>query len=117
LKADTAAGNTFQTLLLGSSGISYEQNCSLTTVSGMEELSSNAFSLLLQQSADFAILKSSNNDEFSIMLTDLSGRTLQRSDITGSFEYNLDLANLNKGFYFLSVQVKGKTESVFKIVR
>jgi predicted dienelactone hydrolase len=117
LKADTASGNTFQTLLLGSSGISYEQNCSLTTVSGMEELSSNAFSLLLQQSADFAILKSSNNDEFSIMLTDLSGRTLQRSDITGSFEYNLDLANLNKGFYFLSVQVKGKTESVFKIVR
>jgi hypothetical protein len=83
----------------------------------MEELSSNAFSLLLQQSADFAILKSSNNDEFSIMLTDLSGRTLQRNDIIGSFEYNLDLANLNKGFYFLSVQVKGKTESVFKIVR
>jgi predicted dienelactone hydrolase len=117
LKADTSAGNNFQTLLLGSSGISYEQNCSLTTVSGIEELNSNDFSLILQQNIDYAILRSNNLNAFSITLTDLSGRTLLSRDVNSSFEYNLDLSNLNKGFYCLNVQVNGKITAVFKIIR
>ena len=117
LKADTAAGNNFQTLLLGSSGISYEQNCSLTTVSGIEELNSNDFSLMLQQNTDFAILRTDSDIEFSILLSDISGRILMTEHISNSNEYHLDLSNLNKGFYCLNVQVNGKTYSVFKILR
>ncbi len=117
LKADTAAGNNFQTLLLGSSGISYEQNCSLTTVSGMEELSSKEFSLILQQNAEYAILRTDSNIEFSILLSDISGRILMTQHISNSNEYHLDLSNLNEGFYSLNVKVKGKTDSVFKILR
>jgi len=117
LKADTAAGNDFQTLLLGSSGLSYEQNCSLTTVSGIGQTQSDLFSLILQQNADYAILRSAQFENAEFALIDLSGRAIFSNKVINSSETTIDLSSLNKGFYLLKVNVGSKTEKVFKIVR
>jgi hypothetical protein len=117
LKADTAAGNDFQTLLLGSSGLSYEQNCSLTTVSGIGQTQSDQFSLILQQNADYAILRIAQFENAEFALIDLSGRAIFSNKVINSSETTIDLSNLNKGFYLLKVNVGAKTEKVFKIVR
>jgi dienelactone hydrolase len=117
LKADTAAGNNFQTLLLGSSGLTYEQNCSLTTVSGIGQTPSDIFSLILQQNADYATLRCNQFENTSYTLVDLSGREIFDKKAINNSETIIDLSILNKGFYLLKVDLGSKTEKVFKIVR
>lgn len=116
LKGDIAEGNNFQDLLSIGTGISYQQNCSLTTISALEENESSDFVLIQQQVNNIISVKFPELlNDVSFQLYDLSGKIVYSVENHSGTDFNLDLSNYPTGFYILKVVQQNKPLAIFKL--
>jgi len=78
-------------------------------------LQQNQFSVFPNPAKDMVTITTENANDFSLELTDVTGKTLLNKTYSG-VENTLNISNLNSGIYFISLKTGDKSQTI-KIVK
>lgn len=85
------------------------------TLLSNSNFASKTFNVFPNPTKDIVTISTENSDEYSLELTDITGKVLLNKTYSG-VENQLNISNLNNGVYFISLKMGDKSQTI-KIVK
>lgn len=119
LKNDCQAGATFQSALLASSGISFQQNCTVNCTT-TDILSSNRLQNIVVYpnpfSGETTVFVGDAFNNSTVLIKDVFGKEVSKISLAFETEFKFDRKSVSSGLYVLQIVQNGKMIASKKIV-
>lgn len=119
LKNDCQSGATFQSALLASSGISFQQNCTVnctTTAILNRDSPKNIVVYPNPFSGETTVFVGETFSNSTVLIKDVFGKEVSKISLTFETEFKIDRKSVSSGLYVLQIVQNGKMIASKKIV-